>query len=109
MNYLKQHLNIINQFFEIEKKVSNISDDLESVNRNFERTRRYFEEMGYKIHNPLGESFTETRTDCEAGISGYSVENLRIKDVIKPIVLHQKDGQFVIVQKAVVVVESHPL
>lgn len=108
MDQLKQHLNIINQFFEIEKKLSSGPAGLGSLDRNFERIKRFFEEMGYQIHNPAGEAYSETRTDCEASIAGDSVENLRIKEVIKPVVIFLQHGQPSIVQKGVVIVESFP-
>ena len=105
MDHLKQQLNIINQFFEIERKLQ-AGTGSESFSRNFDRIRRYFEEMGYRIHNPAGEPYNETRTDCEASISGDSVENLRIREVIKPVVVLLQNGQATIVQKAVVIVAS---
>ena len=35
-----------------------------------------FEDLGLTWHNPIGENFDETRTDCEASIAGESAENL---------------------------------
>ena len=64
--------------------------------------RSTFEEMGYQIHNPSGEPYNETRTDCEASIAGSKVDNLVVAEVIKPIVRRQG----VIIQKGVVIVES---
>ena len=70
----------------------------------------FFKDVGLTYHNPLGESYTDTRTDCEATISGTSVENLGIIEVIKPIIFCSykinentiKD----IAQPAVVIVQS---
>ena len=93
-------LRIINQFFDIEKKSAQNS----AVLRPLERIRNTFDEMGYRIHNPLGEKYNETRTDCEAGIVGSKLDNLVIVEVIKPIV-HQNG---LIIQKGVVIVESRP-
>lgn len=96
---------ILNQVFEIEQKVDKLKET-NSIQRNISRLKDKFEEMRLVYHNPLGERFNETRTDCEASISGNSTENLVIKEVIKPII-RLKDGKVTtIVQKAVVVVES---
>jgi hypothetical protein len=38
------------------------------------------------IHDPLGEPYNETRTDCEAEIGGNNLQNLFISNVIKPII-----------------------
>ena len=93
-----QLLRIINQVFDIERK----SAQNAPVLRHIDRIRTTFEEMGYQIHNPSGEPYNETRTDCEASISGSKLDNLVIAEVIKPIVRRQG----VIVQKGVVIVES---
>jgi hypothetical protein len=105
MENVKHHLKIINQFFEIEKKLAALNG-AESAQRNVERIKSYFEEMGYQIHNPLGESYSETRTDCEASIAGASAENLYINEVIKPIVRYLQEGQPQIIQKGVVITRS---
>jgi hypothetical protein len=91
-------LRIINQVFDIEKKSSQNT----SILRHTERIKNTFSEMDYNIHNPQGETYNETRTDCEASIAGSKLTNLVITDVIKPIVHHQG----VIIQKGVVIVES---
>jgi hypothetical protein len=93
-----QHLRIINQVFDIERK----SAQNAAILRHIERIRNTFEEMGYQIHNPSGEPYNETRTDCEASIAGSKVDNLMVAEVIKPIVRRQG----VIIQKGVVIVES---
>ncbi|MGD9487148.1 MAG: hypothetical protein AB7W47_03960 [Calditrichaceae bacterium] len=102
---------IINQLFEIEKKTNKLIEE-NSIGRNIQKLREYFEnnifsdELGLSYHSPLGESFNETRTDCEASIAGSSTENLLITEVIKPVIrVHQGDRTFII-QKAVVIVES---
>jgi hypothetical protein len=105
MENVKHHLKIINQFFEIEKKLAALNG-AESAQRNVMRIKGYFEEMGYQIHNPIGESYSETRTDCEASIAGASAENLYINEVIKPIVRYFQEGQPQIIQKGVVITKS---
>ncbi len=102
---------ILNQIFEIEKKVKKLSDE-NSISRNLQQLKDHFKtsiigkEGGLSYYNPIGEKFNETRTDCEASIAGEKTENLVITEVIKPIIrLHQKERMFII-QKAVVIVES---
>ena len=108
------YLDLVNQIFEIEKKATNIKED-NSIQRNINKINGlledgFFKDVGLTYHNPLGESYTDTRTDCEATISGTSVENLGIIEVIKPIIFCSykinentiKD----IAQPAVVIVQS---
>lgn len=111
------YIDFINQIFEIEKKASNIKED-NSIQRNINRIKGIIAEeffkssstIGLTYHNPLGENYIDTRTDCEANISGTSVENLVIVEVIKPIIYYsyQQDDKVmkVIVQAAVVIVQS---
>ncbi|MBN1349548.1 hypothetical protein JXJ21_09075 [candidate division KSB1 bacterium] len=108
---LKSFIFILNQIFEIERKVSKIKE-ANSIDRNIQRLKECFEdgfaEKKYSLtyHNPIGEKFDETRTDCEASIAGVSTENLIITEVIKPIIRIKMDGRTYIVQRAIVVVEE---
>lgn len=111
------YLDFMNQIFEIEKKATNLKDE-NSIQRNINKMKGIMEEeffkgtttIGLSFHNPLGETYTDTRTDCEATISGTSVENLEIIEVIKPIIFYsyqENDKTMkVIVQPAVVIVQS---
>jgi hypothetical protein len=111
------YLDFINQIFEIEKKVNNLKEE-NSIQRNINKMKGLMEEeffkgssiIGLTYHNPLGENYTDTRTDCEATISGIGVENLEIVEVIKPIIYYsyQESDKVmkVIVQPAVVIVQS---
>lgn len=96
-----EHIKILNCIFEIEKK---ITDQDTAIKRNIERIKNSFEEMGLKYHNPVGESYSETRTDCEASISGELNANLKIVNVIKPIIYAVQNNSNTIIQRAVVVV-----
>ncbi len=109
-------LNILNQIFEIEKKVSKLQES-NSISRNTNRLKEILElEMGafygsdttpsFIIENPLGEPYSEKRTDCEASIAGEDTENLVITEVIRPIIRYKTQGLNLIIQRAVVVVES---
>ena len=111
------YLDFMNQIFEIEKKAANLKEE-NSIQRNLNKMKGILEEeffkgsstIGLTYHNPLGESYSDTRTDCEATISGIGVENLEIVEVIKPIIFyayHENEKVIkVIVQPAVVIVQS---
>lgn len=110
----QEWLDAINQVFEIEKKVNSLKEET-SILRNVNKLKGLFEDGifsggGFTYHNPLGETYTDTRTDCEATISGTGVENLEIIEVIKPIINYsyqESDKTIkVIVQPAVVIVQS---
>ncbi|MEN9523350.1 MAG: hypothetical protein RL065_1727 [Bacteroidota bacterium] len=96
---------IINQLFEIETKLKleNLDGKFE---RNFNRIKQTIEAEGYTYHNPVGEKYAETRTDCEASISGGLGSNLKITQVIKPIIHKHENGNSTIVQKGIVIVEN---
>lgn len=106
MNILNEMIFIINQTFDLERKAEKITEK-NSMNRNFQRLKDKYREIGFEVHDPLGEAFNETRTDCEASITGSSTQNLRITEVIKPIIRLQQGGAMIIVQKAVVLVEGN--
>jgi hypothetical protein len=111
------YLDFINQIFEIEKKAFNLKEE-NSIQRNTNKMKGIMEEeffkgtstIGLTYHNPLGEAYTDTRTDCEATISGTGIENLEIVEVIKPIIYYSyldNDKVIkVIVQPALVIVQS---
>jgi len=111
------YLDFMNQIFEIEKKASNLKEE-NSIQRNLNKMKGILEEeffkgsstIGLTYHNPIGESYSDTRTDCEATIAGTGVENLEIIEVIKPIIFYayQENEKVikVIVQPAVVIVQS---
>jgi hypothetical protein len=107
----KIFFDILNQLFEIEKKLERIEES-NSINRNLSKLKELFETelyqqgSGLTYHNPIGEPYSETRTDCEASIAGENTENLVITEVIKPIIRFKQGGFNHIVQKAVVIVQS---
>jgi hypothetical protein len=98
-------LRMLNQLFELEKKVDKL-EARTSLNRNLKRLKEGMEELGLSYENPLGEPYDETRTDCDASISGSSTDNLYIVEVIKPIVFQQVDGVKQMIQRGVVIVEG---
>ena len=107
----------MNQIFEIEKKTANIGEE-NSIQRNLNKIKGILEEeffrgnnlIGLTYHNPIGENYSDTRTDCEATIAGNDINNLLIIEVIKPIVFcaYQENDLVMksIVQQAVVIVKS---
>jgi hypothetical protein len=119
INVPQQYLVLVNQVFEIEKKISLLVEE-NSIIRNLNKLKELIENelfkgvgiIGLSYYNPMGENYNETRTDCEASISGVGSDNLVIVEVIKPIIYlsfyenHMNVKK--IIQKAVVVVESQP-
>lgn len=100
---MKQIINIINQVFEIEKKLG--AGGANTIQRNVERIKAELSEMGYDYHNPVNEKWDETRTDCEASISGTVKQKMMITEVIKPVVHEKAGGGKKLIQKAIVIVE----
>lgn len=98
-------LPLINQFFEIESKVRDL-DKTASFERNFNRVQHIFKEAGWVIQNPTGEPYQETRTDCEASISGDPKRPMKIAKTLKPIIYQRNQDQLQLVQKAVVLVTN---
>ena len=107
----KPYLFIINQLFEMELKIMKLHET-NSIHRNIDKLKDYFESeafangQGLIFHNPLGESYTVTRTDCEATITGTNHENLEIIEVFKPIIYFKQNNTNIVVQKAIVIVQS---
>ena len=100
---MKQIVNIINQVFEIEKKLA--AQGAPAIGRHVERIRAELTDMGYQYHSPLHEKWDDTRTDCEASIAGTLRKKMVITDVIKPVVHRTDESGRKIIQKAIVVVE----
>lgn len=101
----KDYLSLLNQIFEIQKKIKDKPAE-RSIKRNLQRMQTTFESAGYKIHDPLHESYDDTRLDCEARVAGETAENLYISEVIKPLIYLTDNGKNHILQKAVVIVEE---
>lgn len=91
---------IINQIFEIERKSNELN--LEQFQRNLNRIYHEFEELGYKIVNPLGQRYDERDVSVEATLTTTDAQI--IQKVIKPAIFKSENGQFVLIQKAIVLV-----
>lgn len=114
----QHYLDLVNQVFEIDKKSALIQED-HSLSRNITKLRNLIENelfqdgqgtIGLSYHNPIGETYSDSRADCEASIAGTGSENLDIVEVIKPIIFFsfREDGLIrkTIVQKAVVIAKA---
>ncbi len=104
-NVPKEWLFVINQIFEMENKVSKLAEN-NSLQRNLDKIKIMLTDMGLTFENPIGQKFDETRTDCEASITGNSTENLEIVEVLKPIVRLSQNGVSAIAQKGLVIVKE---
>ncbi len=101
----KWALGILNNLCDIEKKLD-INGDSSNIRRNVDRIKELLEDEKLFYENPLGEKFSETRTDLEATITGDGSDNLHVVEVIKPIIRYGNKSYSVVVQKGIVVVES---
>jgi len=101
----KYILILINNLFEIQKKIGATDDNL-NIGRNMTKIIEALEEQGLTFENPLGQRFNQTRADLEATISGEGTENLIVVDVLKPIIRMGNTNNSVIVQKGIVIVET---
>ena len=98
-------LGLLNNLFELEKKIG-MGSEHSNLNRNVDRMKELLAEQKVFFENPIGESFSETRTDLEATITGAGTDDLRVIDVIKPIIRVGDRAFSRVVQKGIVVVES---
>lgn len=94
-----------NLLFDLDKKIVS-KDDNPTLLRIYDKMKSVVEEAGIFVYNPAGEKYTETRTDVEASISGSSMNNLVISDVIKPVLYKEENGRKMLLQKGVVIVNE---
>lgn len=95
---------ILNQIFEIELKTK--QNSIQFLDRNLKRMLFEMENLGYFHKNPIGEKYTDQRTDIEATILGELESNMSITKVLKPIIYKKEDNGLVLVQKGIVIVEK---
>jgi benzoyl-CoA reductase/2-hydroxyglutaryl-CoA dehydratase subunit BcrC/BadD/HgdB len=110
ISFPKKYIEILDQVFEIEKKLESINES-NSIGRNVNKIKEMYEYLtadgGLIYQNPLGEPYNETRTDLEASIAGKSTDKLVVTEVIKPIIRWRtSSGATTIARKGVVIVES---
>lgn len=101
----KWALQVLNNLCDIERKLG-ASGDPHNARRNVERIKEAFETQQIFYEDPMGQDFDETRTDLEASISGVGADNLKVVEVIKPIVRCGTKNLSRVVQKDIVVVAS---
>ena len=58
--------------------------------------------MNIGVLNPIGQQYTDTRTDCDATI--LEGGNMQIVEVIKPIIYYSDGDQKYLIQKGIVIV-----
>jgi hypothetical protein len=101
----KYLLQLLNNLFEIERKLI-IQGDPANALRNVGRIKEALEQEGLFYEDPMGQDFAETRTDVEASITGSSTDNLKIVEVIKPIIRAGVPSNSLVIQKGIVVVQT---
>jgi hypothetical protein len=99
----KELLNMINQLFEIQKKVE--KEGYSKIDRNLSRLTEEFENLGFSIINPKGESYDDRRADYAANIVGEKNKGFIISEVIKPIIYKKEGGSIILAQKGIVIAE----
>ena len=101
----KYVLQVLNNLCDIDRKLS-IHGDPGNAKRNVERIKEALEDIKVFYEDPMGQSFSETRTDLEATITGEGSDNLRVVEVIKPIIRVGDRNFSRVVQKGIVIVQS---
>jgi len=97
-------VHIINQLYEMQSKIAELGQ-AGSFERNFNRLFSIFQDDGFVIQDPTNEAYTESRTDCEASITGKISSRMKIVKTLKPVIYQKNDDNIRLVQKAVVIVE----
>lgn len=100
----KLTLNLINQLFEIERKL--IAKQIDVADRNLDRIKHDLEAHGVKVIDPTGEKYEDTRTDCQASIVGDLGRNMIITKTMKPIVIENGPNGMELIQRGTVIVEK---
>jgi hypothetical protein len=98
-------ISVLNNLCDIDRKLL-IHGDPGNVRRNVERIRETIEEVKVFYEDPMGQSFSETRTDLEATITGEGSDNLKVVQVIKPIIRVGNRDVSRVLQKGIVIVQS---
>jgi hypothetical protein len=96
---------VLNNLCDIDRKLS-LHGDPGNIRRNVERIRETIEEIKVFYEDPMGQSFSETRTDLEATITGEGSDNLKVVEVMKPIIRVGDRNFSRVVQKGIVIVQS---
>lgn len=98
-------LQVLNNLCDLDRKLS-IHGDPGNAKRNVERIKETIEDIKVFYEDPMGQSFSETRTDLDATITGEGSDNLKVVEVIKPIIRVGDRNFSRVVQKGIVIVKS---
>ncbi len=98
-------LQTLNHLYEAERKLA-LHGDPGGVMRNIDRIKNALSEEKLFYEDPMGQPFSETRTDLEASIAGEGTENLYVTEVIKPVIRYGEPEYSKVIQKGIVVVRS---
>ena len=98
-------VHLINQLFEIQSKIRDMGE-ADRFERNFTRLTSMFTDEGYIVQDPTHEAYSDSRTDCEASITGKMSSRMKISKTLKPVIYQKEEGNLRLVQKAVVIVEN---
>lgn len=96
---------VLNNLYEIESKLGRSGDPANAM-RNVIKMKEALATEGVFFEDPFGQLFDETRTDLEVTISGSGTEDLRVVEVIKPIIRIGDPSYSRVVQKGIVVVQA---
>lgn len=96
---------LLNNLYEVENKIGRGGDPGNAM-RNVTKMKEAIATEGVFYEDPFGQPFDETRTDLEVTISGGETENLRVVEVIKPIIRIGDSNYSRVVQKGIVVVQA---
>ncbi|WP_047547945.1 hypothetical protein [Psychroserpens sp. Hel_I_66] len=94
---------IINQVFALDLRLK--KDNNDSVSRYVDRIYHEFENLGFQIVNPLGQTYRNEMTDIDANIAGDLNKNSKITKVLKPVIYQVKNNETQLLQKGIVIVE----
>lgn len=93
------NIELVNSVALLEIKIQ-VDGHANQYERQLNRIHAALEEEGYQYICPLGQPYRETQTDVEATIGGEGLANLKIIQVVKPIIYYQSK----LVQKGIVIV-----
>jgi len=97
--------NIINQLHSLDTRARQ-SPDSDFYRRRIERIHDLLKDIQLLVHDPLGETYSSTRTDCEAILEGEPNESMTIVEVIKPIIYYSQGETRRLIQAGVVLVKG---
>lgn len=96
---------VLNNLYDIERKLA-LHGDQGNANRNVERIKEVYADQSIFYEDPMGQIFSETRTDLEATITGQGTDRLKVVEVIKPIIRAGDSSYSRVIQKGIVIVQS---